>query len=47
MGAQAIGGSVPSNTAIGSTVGTAIAITSGTGVEGGIAVAVTVAVACS
>ena len=45
MGAQAIGGAVPSNTAIGSTVGTAIAIVSGTGVEGGTAVAV--AVACS
>lgn len=47
MGAQAIGGAVPSNTAIGSTVGTAIAIASGTGVEGGTAVAVATAVACS
>ena len=47
MGAQAIGGAVPSNTAIGSTVGTAIAIVSGTGVEGGTAVAVATAVACS
>ena len=47
MGAQAIGGSAPSNVAIGSTIGTAIAIVSGQGVEAGIAVAVPTAVACS
>ena len=34
MGAQAIGGSVPSNVAIGSALGTSIAISSGTGLEG-------------
>lgn len=39
MGAQAIGGSVPSNVAIGSALGTVVAITSGTGLEGAILVA--------
>jgi len=47
MGAQAIGGSVPSNVAIGSALGTAIAITSGTGLEGAMLVAVPVAVVAS
>ena len=47
MGAQAIGGSVPSNVAIGSALGTAIAISSGTGLEGAMLVAVPVAVVAS
>ncbi len=47
MGAQAIGGSVPSNVAIGSAMGTAIAITSGSGLEGAMIVAVPVAVVAS
>lgn len=47
MGAQAIGGSVPSNVAIGSALGTTIAITSGTGLEGAMVVAVPVAVVAS
>ncbi|MCI9251447.1 MAG: PTS sugar transporter subunit IIC [Lachnospiraceae bacterium] len=47
MGAQAIGGSVPSNVAIGSALGTAIAITSKTGLEGAMMVAVPVAVVAS
>ena len=47
MGAQAIGGSVPSNVAIGSALGTTIAITSGTGLEGAMVVAIPVAVVAS
>lgn len=47
MGAQAIGGSVPSNVAIGSALGTTVAITSGTGLEGAMAIAVPVAVVAS
>lgn len=47
MGAQAIGGSVPSNVAIGSALGTTVAITSGTGLEGAMLVAVPVAVVAS
>lgn len=47
MGAQAIGGSVPSNVAIGSALGTTIAITSGTGLEGAMVVALPVAVVAS
>lgn len=47
MGAQAIGGSVPSNVAIGSALGTTIAITSGTGLEGAMVVAVPTAVVAS
>lgn len=47
MGAQAIGGSVPSNVAIGSALGTVVAITSGTGLEGAILVATPVAVVAS
>lgn len=44
MGAQAIGGSVPSNVAIASTLGTAVAITSGSGLEGALLVAIPTAV---
>ena len=44
MGAQAIGGSVPSNVAIGAALGTTVAITSGTGLEGAMVVAVPTAV---
>ena len=40
MGAQAIGGSVPSNVAIASVLGTAISVTSGTGLEGALLVAI-------
>lgn len=47
MGAQAVGGSVPSNVAIGSAIGTTIAITSGSGLEGALLVAVPVAVVAS
>ncbi|MFV0552488.1 MAG: PTS mannose/fructose/sorbose/N-acetylgalactosamine transporter subunit IIC [Anaerorhabdus sp.] len=47
MGAQAIGGSVPSNVAIGSALGTAVAITSGTGLEGAMVVAIPAAVLAS
>ena len=44
MGAQAIGGSVPSNVAIASALGTTGAILSGTGLEGAMVVALPVAV---
>lgn len=44
MGAQAIGGSVPSNVAIASALGTTAAILSGTGLEGAMVVALPVAV---
>lgn len=47
MGAQAIGGSVPSNVAIASSLGTAAAIYSGTGLEGAMVVAIPVAVVAS
>ncbi|MDB7988659.1 PTS sugar transporter subunit IIC [Faecalicoccus pleomorphus] len=47
MGAQAVGGSVPSNVAIGSALGVTVAINSGTGLEGAMAVAVPVAVVAS
>ena len=47
MGAQAIGGSVPSNVAIASALGTSVAITSGTGLEGAMVVALPVAVVAS
>lgn len=47
MGAQAIGGSVPSNVAIGSALGTTVAITSGSGLEGAMLVAVPTAVLAS
>ena len=40
MGAQAIGGSVPTNVAIGSVLGTALSITSNTGLEGAFMVAI-------
>ncbi|MEA4895156.1 MAG: PTS sugar transporter subunit IIC [Oscillospiraceae bacterium] len=44
MGAQAIGGSVPSNVAIASVLGTAVSVTSGTGLEGALVVAIPTAV---
>lgn len=44
MGAQAIGGSVPSNVAIASVLGTAIAISNNSGLEGALLVAVPTAV---
>lgn len=47
MGAQAIGGSVPSNVAIASALGTTAAILSGTGLEGAMVVALPVAVVAS
>lgn len=47
MGAQAIGGSVPSNVAIAAAFGTAVAITGGTGIEGSMVVAIPVAVVAS
>lgn len=47
MGAQAIGGSVPSNVAIASALGTTGAIISGTGLEGAMVVALPVAVVAS
>lgn len=47
MGAQAIGGSVPSNVAIASAIGTAVAITSGGGLDSGLLVAIPTAVVCS
>ncbi len=47
MGAQAIGGSVPSNVAIASVLGTAISVTSGTGLEGALLVAIPTAVVAS
>lgn len=47
MGAQAIGGSVPSNVAIGSALGVTVAINSGTGLEGAMTIAVPVAVVAS
>ena len=47
MGAQAIGGSVPSNVAIASALGTAGAIVSGTGLDGAMVIAIPVAVVAS
>lgn len=47
MGAQAIGGAVPSNVAIASALGTSAAILSGTGLEGAMVVALPVAVVAS
>ena len=47
MGAQAIGGAVPSNVAIASALGTTGAIISGTGLEGAMVVALPVAVVAS
>ncbi|MGI6607943.1 MAG: PTS mannose/fructose/sorbose/N-acetylgalactosamine transporter subunit IIC [Erysipelotrichaceae bacterium] len=47
MGAQAIGGSVPSNVAIASALGTAVAVFSKTGIDGAMAVALPVAVVAS
>lgn len=47
MGAQAIGGSVPSNVAIASVLGTAVAVSSGTGLENALLVAIPAAVVCS
>ena len=47
MGAQAIGGSVPSNVAIASALGTAVAVTSNSGLEGAMVVALPVAVVAS
>lgn len=47
MGAQAVGGSVPSNVAIASALGTAGAIVSGSGLEGAMVVALPVAVVAS
>lgn len=47
MGAQAIGGSVPSNVAIASVLGTAVAVTSGSGLEGALLVAIPTAVVAS
>lgn len=47
MGAQAIGGAVPSNVAIASALGTAGAILTGTGLEGAMVVALPVAVVAS
>ena len=47
MGAQAIGGSVPSNVAIASALGTVAAIYSGTGLDGAMLVALPVAVVAS
>lgn len=47
MGAQAIGGAVPSNVAIASALGTTVAITSGTGLDGAMVVALPVAVVAS
>ncbi len=44
MGAQAIGGSVPSNVAIASALGTAVSINSGTGLDGAMLVAIPTAV---
>ena len=47
MGAQAIGGSVPSNVAIASALGTAVSVTSGSGLEGALVVAIPTAVVAS
>jgi len=47
MGAQAIGGSVPSNVAIASALGTTVAIISDTGIDGAMVVALPVAVVAS
>jgi mannose/fructose/N-acetylgalactosamine-specific phosphotransferase system component IIC len=47
MGAQAIGGSVPSNVAIASALGTAVSISSGSGLEGALMVAIPTAVVAS
>lgn len=47
MGAQAIGGSVPSNVAIASVLGTAVSVSSGTGLEGALLVAIPTAVVAS
>ncbi len=47
MGAQAIGGSVPSNVAIASVLGTAVSVTSGSGLEGALLVAIPTAVVAS